>query len=130
MPLIIEGSKRTPYIQADLDKGLITISGISLPENPYEYYRPLNEALDAYLVEPKQNTNLEFRIEYFNTGSAVVLRNLIQRLLDFLGKDHLHLKWYYERDDQDIKETADEFKAIFPALSFDLIEVEEFEANT
>lgn len=128
MSLIIEGSKRTPYIIADFDQGLITVSGISLPENPFEYYRPLNEALDGYLAD-KKKTVLEFRIEYFNTGSAVVLRNLIQRLLDSLG-DQLSLNWYYERDDQDIKETADEFKAIFPTLDFNLIEVEEFESNS
>ncbi|MCG8577920.1 MAG: DUF1987 domain-containing protein [Flavobacteriales bacterium] len=129
MSLIIEGSKRTPYINADLNQGLIAISGISLPENPFEYYRPLNEALDSYLVNPKKQTQLEFRIEYFNTGSAVVLRNLIQRLFDFLGTDFMKLKWYYEMDDLDIKETADEFKAIFPDLDFELIEVEEFEPN-
>ncbi len=129
MSLIIEGSKRTPYIIADLKKGVITISGISLPENPFEYYRPLNEALDGYLNEGKKKTLLEFRIEYFNTGSAVVLRNLIQRLLESLGETNLSIRWYYEKDDQDIKETADEFRAIFPSIDFKLIEVEEFEAK-
>lgn len=129
MSLIIEGSKRTPYIIADFEQGVITISGISLPENPFEYYRPLNEALDGYLEEAKKATLLEFKIEYFNTGSAVVLRNLIQRLQDSLTAEFLSVKWYYEKDDLDIKETADEFKAIFPTLNFNLIEVEEFEAN-
>ena len=129
MSLIIEGSKRTPYIIADLKKGVITISGISLPENPYEYYRPLNEALDGYLADGNNKTLLEFRIEYFNTGSAVVLRNLIQRLHESLGDQNLSVRWYYEKDDQDIKETADEFRTIFPAVDFKLIEVEEFEAK-
>ena len=38
MSLLIEGDKRCPRIEVNTSEGLIEISGISLPENPYNYY--------------------------------------------------------------------------------------------
>jgi hypothetical protein len=126
MPFLIEGDKRCPRIAADFDKGLIEISGISLPENPYNYYQPLLEELSSYVKAPNDKTLLSFKLEYFNTGSALALRNTIQKLNDELPENTFSVKWYYETDDVDMLDSGEEFASIFSKANFDIIEVEEF----
>lgn len=127
MSLLIEGDKRCPRIEVNTSEGLIEISGISLPENPYNYYLPLHKKLDNYIKDPKEMTKLNFRLEYFNTGSALALRNTIQKLCDHLPEGTLEVKWYYEEDDVDMLDSGEEFATIFPRANFEIIEVEEFE---
>lgn len=126
MPFLIEGDKRCPRITANFDKGLIEISGISLPENPYNYYQPLLEELSSYVDAPNEKTLLSFKLEYFNTGSALALRNTIQKLNDGLPEDTFSVKWYYEMDDVDMLDSGEEFATIFSKANFEIIEVEEF----
>lgn len=126
MPFLIEGDKRCPRIEADFERGIIEISGISLPENPYNYYQPLLDEIDHYITAPKNSTTLNFRLEYFNTGSALALRNTIQKLNDNLPADSFHVRWYYEKDDIDMLDSGEEFATIFEKTTFDIIEVEEF----
>jgi hypothetical protein len=127
MSILIEGDKRCPKIEMDSDKGFIQISGISLPENPYNYYLPLHKALDKYIQNPKEQTLLSFKLEYFNTGSALALRNTIQKLSESLPQGSFEVKWYYEEDDVDMLDSGEEFASIFPKARFEIIEVEEFE---
>ena len=72
-------------------------------------------------------TKLNFRLEYFNTGSALALRNTIQKLCDHLPEGTLEVKWYHEEDDVDMLDSGEEFATIFPRANFEIIEVEEFE---
>ncbi|MGB1103186.1 MAG: DUF1987 domain-containing protein [Crocinitomicaceae bacterium] len=127
MSFLIEGDKRCPRIEVNTAEGLIEISGISLPENPYNYYLPLHKKLDEYIKNPQTTTKLNFRLEYFNTGSALALRNTIQKLCDELPENSLMVKWYYEEDDVDMLDSGEEFATIFPKANFEIIEVEEFE---
>lgn len=127
MPFLIEGDKRCPRIAADFDNGRIDISGISLPENPYNYYQPLLEELSNYVKAPNEKTLLSFKLEYFNTGSALALRNTIQKLNDELPENSFYVQWYYETDDVDMLDSGEEFATIFSKANFEIIEVEEFE---
>ena len=127
MSIRIDGDKRCPRIELNSNEGFIEISGISLPENPYKYYFPLHQELDNYIKNPKDKTLLTFKLEYFNTGSALALRNTIQKLSDGLPAGSLMVKWYYEEDDVDMLDTGEEFATIFPKANFEIIEVEEFE---
>ncbi len=126
MTFLIEGDKRCPRISADLQNGLIEIEGISLPENPYNYYQPFLDELDDYLSAPLANTTLSLKLEYFNTGSALALRNTIQKLNDGLPANSFTVKWYYEKDDIDMLDSGEEFASIFANAQFEIIEVEEF----
>ncbi len=126
MSFLIEGDKRCPKISADFANGLIEISGISLPENPYSYYLPIHDELDSYLNSPSDNTVLSFRLEYFNTGSALAIRNVIQKLNDKLPINSFSVKWFFEQDDIDMQDSGKEFDTLFSNTTFEIIEVEEF----
>lgn len=126
MSFLIEGDKRSPKIEADFERGFIEISGISLPENPYSYYLRLQEEIDQYVLNPNKNTILSFKLEYFNTGSALALRNTIQKLNDKLPMHNLSVKWHYEKDDIDMLDSGEEFAQLFGNSNFEIIEVDEF----
>lgn len=126
MPFLIEGDKRCPRIEADFSVGRMQISGISLPENPYNYYQPAIQEIEDYIQNPCEKTLLSFKLEYFNTGSALAIRNIIQLFNDKLPLNSFSVKWYYEEDDADMLDSGEEFASIFSKTHFEMIEVPEF----
>lgn len=126
MSLKIEATVKTPLIEFDAEKGLISIQGISIPEDPQEFFMPLDEQLNEYINTPNEKTYLEFKLEYFNTSTTLIIRNLIRKLHEISNKTKLNVKWYYESDDEDMEEAGDEFKMLFKNIDFDIIGVEKF----
>ncbi len=126
MSLFIEASVKTPKISFDTDQGNILISGISIPEDPQEFYSPLHNQIEAYLESPKLNTLLEFKLEYFNTSSTLIIRNIIRKLESISENTNLVVKWYYEKDDEDMQEAGSEFKLLFKDIQFEIVKVAKF----
>lgn len=123
MSLKIEATVKTPKIEFDSQKGMISIQGISIPEDPQEFFAPLDEELNEYVHAPNEKTYLEFKLEYFNTSTTLIIRNLIRKLHDISNKTKLNVKWYYETDDEDMEEAGDEFRMLFKDIDFDIIGV-------
>ncbi|MFT5858379.1 MAG: hypothetical protein ACI865_000466, partial [Flavobacteriaceae bacterium] len=65
--LQLEGSPKTPEINFDQVTGVLSLRGRSIPENSIEFFKPLNEWVDGYGTSPKATTQIEVRLEYFNT---------------------------------------------------------------
>ena len=128
MSLDIKATLKTPQVLVDFDAGKILLAGISIPEDPYAFYTPINDKIEEYLLHPKAITLLEFKLEYFNTSSTLVIRNLIRDLSQNQIKTKLHVKWFYEEYDEDMREAGEEFKMLFDSLIFDLIEVADFDS--
>ncbi len=126
MSLSIEATIKTPGIKLDSSNGNITISGISIPENPLEFFEPLDKELETYIAKPSPLTNLEFKLEYFNTSSTLIIRNVIRKLASINHQTKLNVKWYFESDDEDMQEAGDEFKLLFKDVEFDIISVNHF----
>ena len=78
--LIIEGSPKTPNINFDGNEGSFLISGRSIPENSLDFYKPVMEWLDFYIVEPKEATTVNIKLEYFNTSSSKCLLDVFKKL--------------------------------------------------
>ncbi len=127
MSLEIKATLKTPKVLVNFDEGIILLAGISIPEDPYAFYNPVIEEIEAYLLAPKDNTRLEFKLEYFNTSSTLVIRNLIRDISQQITNTNLKILWYYEEYDDDMKEAGEEFKLLFKDLDFDLVQVAEFE---
>lgn len=127
MSLEIKATLKTPKVLVNFDEGVILLAGISIPEDPYAFYNPVIEEIEAYLLAPKDNTRLEFKLEYFNTSSTLVIRNLIRDISQQITNTNLKILWYYEEYDDDMKEAGEEFKLLFKDLDFDLVQVAEFE---
>lgn len=126
MSLQIEATVKTPKVIFDSSTGLISISGISIPEDPHEFYEPLETELTNYLVKPSLSTLLEFKLEYFNTSSTLIIRNIIRQLQKVESNTKLKIKWFHESDDEDMKEAGSEFKMLFNTLDFEVVSVSNF----
>jgi len=109
----LSATPKTPEINFDVSRGIFQISGRSIPENSLEFYKPLLVWLDRYIQNPNKNTHLKIVLEYFNTSSSKCLIEIFRRLevLHKQGQD-LQIDWYYEKEDEDILESGQDFREI------------------
>jgi hypothetical protein len=123
--LILEGSAKTPTVKFDAANGVLELKGRSIPENSIEFYKPLNDWIDAYGGSPKPNTIVEIKLEYFNTSSSKCILDLFKQLEKLnSGNTEVKANWYFEEDDEDMEEAGEDYQAIID-LPFKMIEVEE-----
>lgn len=124
MSINIAASVKTPSINMDESAGHISIKGISIPEDPHEFYYPLIKAIEDYQTSPAERTALNLQLEYFNTSSTLIIRNLIKELRMIKEKTDLVVNWFFESDDEDMKEAGEEFKLLFNDINFNVTPVE------
>lgn len=123
--LILEGSAKTPSITFTAGDGKLELKGRSIPENSVEFYKPLNEWIDAYGASPQANTVVDIKLEYFNTSSSKCILDLFKKLEGINGNNtQVNINWYFEEDDEDMEEAGEDYQAII-SLPFKIIEVEE-----
>ena len=121
--LHLEGSAKTQSINFDAASGKLELKGRSIPENSVEFYKPLNEWIDAYGKSPVSATSVDVKLEYFNTSSSKCILDLFKKLEKLNGTD-VSVNWYFEEDDEDMEEAGEDYQAIIK-LPFKMIEVEE-----
>lgn len=114
-------TQKTPMVHFQAS-GKLELKGRSIPENSLEFYKPLNDWLDAYAKNPSQETSVHVQLEYFNTSSSKCLLDFFKRLESISGK--VTVLWYYEQDDEDMLEAGEDYEAII-SVPFKMIEVEE-----
>lgn len=123
--LILEGSAKTPSITFDAKNGTLELKGRSIPENSVEFYKPLNDWIDAYSESPQGKTSVDIKLEYFNTSSSKCILDLFKKLEGINGSGtDVSINWYFEEDDEDMEEAGQDYQAII-SLPFKIIEVEE-----
>jgi hypothetical protein len=112
--LIIEPGIKTPHIILDSQRGNMEIKGKSIPENSIEFFKPVYEWIDAYVLQPLPQTLVVIQLEYFNTSSSKCLLDVFRKLeaLHQSGKSSVSVKWLYEEDDEDIMEAGDDYQTI------------------
>ena len=116
---------KTPEIKCEFDSGKLYISGRSIPENSIEFYKPLFDWLDQYVTTPKSNTEMNVKLEYFNTSSSKCLVEVFRRLETIQRKGgNVVINWYYEEDDEDMEESGEDFKEII-SIPIIMLEMEE-----
>jgi Domain of unknown function (DUF1987). len=109
----IKGTDDTPTVTLDAANGIFEISGRSLPEDVAAFYNPLIEWLDAYSQSPNAKTVFDFKLAYFNTASSKMILDILMKLEDLQNNGHEVLaKWYYDEDDEDMKEAGEEYADI------------------
>jgi len=106
--LMIAGSKYTPEIKSDNQKGELRFYGSSYPENAVEFYNPVLKWIENYFAAGNANLIINFYIYYFNTSSSICFMNLLE-LLESKHKDGkvIEVNWYYNVDDEDGLESGE-----------------------
>ncbi len=120
-PLKIEPTADTPKIYFDPDKGHFEISGLSLPEDALEFYRPVIAWLEEYAENPNPETVFDFNLEYFNTASSKQLIQILLFLEKLNKKSKVKIRWHYKDIDEDMKDLGEEYSEIIK-VEFELVE--------
>ena len=109
----IEGTEFTPTIVFDLKKGPFVISGVSRPENASEFYEPVIDWLKKYVENPLENTEVNFKFDYFNTSSLkyfLIILSLFKEIEEN-GKN-LKIMWYYDDEDESMLEAGNNLEEL------------------
>lgn len=121
----IEGTSQTPAVTFDPETGVLEIRGRSIPENAIEFYSPLLDWIEAYSETPQPVTKVNIRFEYLNTSSSKLLYSVFHKLELLSKSGHpVEINWFYEKEDEDMMETGEDFQSILK-IPFTFIEVEE-----
>ena len=121
----IKGTAKTPTVEFDAESGKVEIKGRSIPENSIEFYKPLVDWLDTYAANPKEQTEVNIQLEYFNTSSSKCILDVFKKL-EVIHKDGSDVKinWFFEEDDEDMLEAGEDYQSIIK-IPFKMIETEE-----
>ncbi|MCG8573487.1 MAG: DUF1987 domain-containing protein [Flavobacteriales bacterium] len=120
----IPATANTPAIILNKDEGIIDVRGLSIPENTREFYYHFNRWLTEYSFHPAKRTQVTIALQYMNSSSSVVITRLIMLLDEMIGiKSEVRVKWFYERDDIEMKEQGEYYRLIMK-IPIDLVEVE------
>ena len=109
--LTIDSGKDTLSVKCKYQFGLIELEGVSYPQDAADFFNPVYEWLENYIDQVGAAITLNLRINYLNTSSTKCLFDFIDRMEEYYqeGKE-VKINWYYEQDDEDIKETGLEFQ--------------------
>jgi len=100
--LLIDATSKTPAFFFDHKKKLIEISGKSTPEDHIAFYTPILEWFDRFILDPPEHTQLNVKLDYFNTSSSKVLLKIFRKLeLITETEKQVEVNWYYEIGDWD-----------------------------
>lgn len=107
----IKGSTYIPTVNFDAQSGVLEISGESYHEYTIEFFQPIFEWLNNFLVEPNRSFVFNFKMTYFNTSSSRRFLEVFD-LLETYSKNKngkVEVNWYYKEGDLDMLESGEEY---------------------
>ncbi|MCF0190598.1 MAG: DUF1987 domain-containing protein [Marinilabiliaceae bacterium] len=109
----IKGTDDTPSVVLDKDGGVFEFSGRSLPEDVQQFYGPILEWIKAYGEAPNGQTDVCFKLEYFNTASSKMILDVLLAFEEINSNaGGVTIKWHYHEDEEDMKEAGEEYEDI------------------
>jgi len=116
------GSEYLPSVILDKARNEFKISGLSIPEDSYEFYRPIIAWVDEYVKNPNLVTHFYVFLEYFNSSSVKQIFFLLPKLEAIIksGKE-AKIFWHYKLGDDLIKTKGVKFKELLH-VPFELVE--------
>jgi hypothetical protein len=119
----LEGTKKTPEVTLD-PAGKIKIGGRSIPEDASKFFNAILAWVVEYAASPKDTTRVDIELEYFNSGSAKYVMQILRELSEIKMNDkELIVNWYYEEGDDDILERGEYYASILN-MDINFIETE------
>ena len=113
----------TPHVKLDAKNGKLFLGGRSIPEDPDVFYARIFNWVDQYFGDARDETEIEFRLEYVNSGSSKYMLELLREIERLSGNGKtVRIIWCYETDDESIQELGEHYQATVK-LPFEIIEV-------
>lgn len=107
----IPATSRTPEVMFDFAENHLKLAGESYPEDVTEFYKPVFQALDAYLDKlGKGSCRFEIELIYLNSSSAKAIMMLMDKLDAAAANGaSIDVFWYYDPEDDTMQELGEEF---------------------
>lgn len=112
--LTIERTRISLAVFLDSVSGVLSFEGRSLPENSTVFFKPILNWVEEYAKSPAKKTQCSFTLEYFNSASRKCVVDIL-RILDNIHKKEqsVTIVWNYDEGDDNMKETGEEYEALF-----------------
>jgi hypothetical protein len=109
--LTLASKVNTPQVDFNVGTGYLLMKGRSIPEDPEKFYDPILQWLNEYFKQTRQETVLEFRLEYVNSGSSKYIMEMLRRLQKLVKKGkQIRIIWCFETDDESIEDLGEHYK--------------------
>ena len=120
--LHIVPTEDTPEVLFDSVHSIFRMSGRSLPENAYNFYKPLLEWIKRYVDgNPNTVTKFEFELDYFNSSSGRFMFEMLTLIEENAHSIELYeILWKAHADDELMIEKGEELRSLLN-LRFNLI---------
>lgn len=118
--LRIKATEDTPEVNFNKDSGEFSLSGRSLPEDAFEFYRPVKAWLKEYIKQPNNNSDLKISLDYFNSSSVKQLLELIILFEQILASGKkASIIWCYSDGDDLMEIKGREFESMVGNIPFE-----------
>ncbi len=123
--LFLEATVQTPLIDFDSESGLMKIKGRAIPDDPDNFWLPILNWFESYLMLPAEETTFEIDLDYFNISSSKRILVLLYKLNDIADNGRrVNVKWCYNKADEDMFEVGQDL-AYMVRVPFEFVEIEE-----
>jgi hypothetical protein len=111
--LNIPATVNTPSAEFDPQLLSLKIEGRCIPENPAGFFKEITQWTEEVFPQLSGTITVSIRLEYINSGSSKQVLSFLRLIETFHGEEgkDLHLKWYYEDDDEAIQELGEDLKS-------------------
>ena len=107
----IESTRHTPLVVVDENVGTISITGVSIPENAYVFYRSIEDYIEGLDPNKTKKVTFTFLLEYMNTLSSKAFLDYMRTVKD-LKQIPLSVVWEYYSDDEEMRDHGETFSEI------------------
>jgi len=123
MDVEIYRTVKTPEVH--FRNGIISIAGRSILEESDLFYNPLSDLLQNYTSHSGKISQIDLSFEYLNGSSTRCLLSMI-RILEkvYDQQGNLVINWYYEDDDDNMKDIGHIFESL-TSIPFNILPSEE-----
>ncbi len=112
----------SPEIEFIASTGELNIEGRSIPEDPGEFFDHLINWLNEYFLNPVDQTVMNIKLEYINSGSSKYMLELLRILkVNHEKGRNVLVKWYFEEGDESIEELGQHYEQTMQ-IPFEIIE--------
>lgn len=108
----------TPLILVQTELPEVIIKGISMPENSFEFYDPIEKSVMEHLQGKGSEVTMEIELNYLNSMSGKQLLQLIRKVKS--AHDGLNVWWKYKAEDDLIRIKGEDIKRICPQIKIEL----------
>ena len=108
--LSINATATTPLVLFDPIIGTMHIEGRSIPENADEFWLPILNWFESYIISPCEATTFSISLEYFNITSSKRILFLLYKLNELAEKGcDVKVEWNYRVEDEDMFEVGQDY---------------------